>query len=96
MTMQTMFPDGLSNNLKVKSGQHTTSAAVDSIVTGLSSITAAVACLNDDPGDDPLYVSCSWSGGTLSIKTWKTDGSDPTPAAATTFSKKVSWIAIGV
>jgi hypothetical protein len=37
------------------------------------------------------------ASGSFLLKTWKnTGGTDPTPAVATTFSKKVNWIAIGV
>ena len=36
------------------------------------------------------------AAGSIIIKTWQnTGGADPTPAAATTFGKKVNWIAIG-
>ena len=84
-------------------GQTTTAAASDTIITGLSTVVAVVACLNDDPGDDPEWVSASIgdqagtpAAGSFLLKTWKnTGGTDPTPAAASTFSKKVNWIAIG-
>jgi hypothetical protein len=36
------------------------------------------------------------AAGSFLLKTWKnTGGTDPTPAAASTFSKKVNWIAYG-
>lgn len=84
-------------------GQSTTVAASDTIVTGLGTLVAVIACLNDDPSDDPEWVSASIgdqvgapAAGSFLLKTWKnTGGTDPTPAAATTFSKKVNWIAIG-
>lgn len=83
---------------KVAFGQHTTVAASDSVVTGLATVLMVVACLDDNPGDDPFLVSAvkPSSGGTITIKSWKnTSGTDPTPVAATTFSKKVNWIAVG-
>lgn len=89
--------------IKIAAGQHTTAAASDTVATGLATVVAAVAVLDSDPGDDPMLVSCSIgdqagtpAAGSILIKTWKnTGGTDPTPAAASTFSKKVNWIAIG-
>lgn len=88
---------------KVARGQHTTVTAADTVVTGLATVVAVVACLESDPVDDPFMCSAqvgNQSGapaaGSIIIKTWKnTGGTDPTPAAATTFSKLVNWIAIG-
>jgi hypothetical protein len=84
-------------------GQSTTVAASDTIVTGLAKVIAVVATLDSDPVDDPEWVSASIgdqagtpAAGSFLLKTWKnTGGTDPTPAAATTFSKKVNWVAIG-
>lgn len=92
-----------SGQTRVASGQHTTVAASDTVVTGLAAVVAVVAVLDSDPGDDPMLVSASIgdqagtpAAGSILIKTWKnTGGTDPTPAAASTFSKKVNWIAIG-
>jgi hypothetical protein len=89
--------------LPIAFGQSTTVAASDTIVTGLTKLSMVVACLNDDPGDDPEWVTASIgdqagtpAAGSFLLKTWKnTSGTDPTPVAATTFSKKVNWIAIG-
>jgi len=90
--------------LKFAYGQWTTAAASDTVVTGLTKVVAVVACLDSDPGDDPEWVSASIgdqagtpAAGSFLLKTWKnTGGTDPTPAAATTFTKKVNWIAIGI
>lgn len=73
------------------------------MVTGLTTVVSVVATLDSDPVDDPFMVTASIgdqagtpAAGSVLIKTWKnTGGTDPTPAAATTFSKKVNWIAIG-
>jgi hypothetical protein len=106
-TQQLINPNGVNTAWKIASGVWTTASAADTITAnGLHVILAATATLVDDPGDDPLYVSVSFdptatptAGGvdtTFTLKTWKdTGGTDPTPAAATTFSKRVSWIAIG-
>jgi hypothetical protein len=83
-------------------GTHTTVAASDTVATGLARVTAVVATLQSDPGDDPEMVSASVgdqagapAAGSIYIKTWKNGGNDPTPAAATTFSKVVNWVAFG-
>lgn len=89
--------------VKLATGQATTVAASDTIVTGLTKLLGVVACLNDAPSDDPSWVSADIGDqagtpapGSFLLKTWKnTGGTDPTPAAASTFSKKVNWIAYG-
>ncbi len=94
---------GIAASYKVARGQLTTASATDTVVTGLATVVSAVACLDDNPSDDPEWVSCtigdqagSPAAGSIIVKTWKnTAGNDPTPAAATTFSKKVNWIAVG-
>ncbi len=93
----------LSGQLRTARGQHTTVAASDTVVTGLTKVVTVVASLDSDPVDDPMLVTASIgdqagapASGSILIKTWKnTGGTDPTPAAATTFAKKVNWIAIG-
>lgn len=95
---------GAPGGLKFVAGQATTATASDTIVTGLSTLYGAVATLEDNPVDDPSWVSAAIgdqagtpAAGSFLLKTWKnTSGSDPTPAAATTFSKKVNWIAFGI
>ena len=96
-------PAGVAAGYKIARGQLTTATAADTVVTGLATVVAAVACLDSDPVDDPFMCSCTIgdqagtpAAGSIIIKTWKnTGGTDPTPAAAGTFSKKVNWIAIG-
>lgn len=88
---------------KIARGQQTTVAAADTIVTGLATVVAVVATLDDDPTDDPFMCSATRgdqagtpAAGSFILKTWKnTGGTDPTPLAATTFTKKVNWVAIG-
>ena len=91
-------PSTTANSLKVASGEHTTVAAADSVVTGLSKVLAVVVSLGQDQADALMAATCAVpsSGGTITIKTWQnTSGTDPTPAAAGAFSKKVNWIAVG-
>lgn len=98
-----LLTHGVAAGYKIARGQHTTVAAADTVVTGLTTVIAVIATLDSDPVDDPFMVSASIGdqsaapvAGSVYIKTWKnTGGTDPTPAAATTFSKKVNWIAIG-
>lgn len=96
-------PAAVAAGYKVARGQATTASASDTIVSGLATVVAVVASLDSDPVDDPEWVSASIgdqagspAAGSFLLKTWKnTGGTDPTPAAATTFSKKVNWLAIG-
>jgi hypothetical protein len=89
--------------LKIARGQLTTATAADTVVTGLSAVAAVVASLESDPTDIPFMVSAQIgdqagapAAGSIIIKSWQnTGGTDPTPAAATAFGKKVNWIAIG-
>jgi predicted RecA/RadA family phage recombinase len=85
--------------VRVVSGQMTTATASDTVATGLSKVIGAVAGLDSDPSADPTAVSCSIGdqagapvSGSIIIKSWKTIA---TPTAATTFSKKVNWLAWG-
>jgi hypothetical protein len=89
--------------LPVAMGQATTVTASDTIVTGLNQVIAVLAVLDDAP----VLTAYSASGsigdqagtpvaGSILLKTWKpTTNADVTPLAATTFGKKVNWIAIG-
>jgi len=94
---------GVAAGYKITRGQHETVAAVDTVVTGLATVVAAVAVLDDDPGLDPDLITCAIgdqagapAAGSIYIKSWKrTAAGDCTPIAATTFGKKVNWIAIG-
>lgn len=92
-------PGGPNNDYGVAGDQLTTVTAADVVTTGLKKVASAVACLADDPGDNPQLVSVvinSPLDGQITVKTWQnTSGSDPTPAAATTFTKVVNWLAFG-
>lgn len=85
---------------KTAEGSATTVTASDTVVTGLTTVTGCVASMDSAPTTDPEIATCSIgnqtgspAAGSVLIQTWKTLGG--TPVAATTFSKKVNWIAFG-
>lgn len=92
-----------TGGMKQVCGQATTVAASDTIVTGLNKVVGVVATFDDNIGDNPEWVTASIgdqagapAAGSFLLKTWQnTTGTDPTPVAATTFGKKVNWIAFG-
>jgi hypothetical protein len=94
---------GTSSAKKFVAAQISTASAADTVVTGLTTVIACGATLDDSPGDDPMLVSATIgdqagtpAAGSIIVKTWKnTGGTDPTPQAASTFTKKVNWWAYG-
>lgn len=95
----TMTVGGVSATGVVKSGTVTLDGTNPTpVTTGLTTVTSAVACIKSStaPGDDPVAVTVTYSGGTLNIYAWKTDGTDPTLIASTNSSATVDWIAVGV
>jgi hypothetical protein len=94
---------GVAAGYKIARGQATTASASDTIVTGLTTVVAAVANLEDAPviGCDRAQAVIGDQAGTpaagsILLKTYKpTASGDATPVAATTTGKKVNWIAIG-
>ena len=94
---------GTSAGKKFVGGQITTATAADTVVTGLSTVISCGASLDDNPGDNPMLANATIgdqagtpAAGSIIVKTWQnTTGTDPTPIAATTFSKKVNWWAYG-
>jgi hypothetical protein len=94
--------EGWAGGYKLARGQHTTVAASDDIGTGLATVVSVVASLDDDPVDGAMHVTASIGdqagtpiAGNILIKTWKSTDADATLIAATTFAKKVNWIAVG-
>ncbi len=89
--------------LPVAYGQATTVDENDTIVTGLARLTGVIAVLNDAPVAGCQFVTADIgdqagapAAGSFLLKTWKsTATADTAQIAATTFSKKVNWIAIG-
>lgn len=94
---------GVAAGYKIARGQHTTLDADDTVVTGLTTVVAAVANLESDPVltcDRAQAVIGDQAGapaaGSIQIKTFMPTGAgDATPVPATTFTKLVNWIAIG-
>jgi len=91
---------GVGSNYKIARGQLTNATASDTVVTGLTTVVAAVASLEAGPvvGSEVATARVGDQAGTpaagsIFVETWKTLGG--TPAAATTFSLAVNWIAIG-
>lgn len=87
-----------SMGLKVRAGTATLDGSNPTpVTTGLSTIVAATVSLKATatPGDDPTSFSVGYSGGTLNIYAYKTDGTDPTLVASTNSSATVDWIAVG-
>ena len=99
MAYYTVFPDGLSSNLKIIGGQHTTASAADSLTfDGISTIVSAIVGLGEDSSDTVAFASGSFTGGTLTISTFTfTDtASDCTPAAiGSVFGNTVNYIVVG-
>lgn len=97
--MSVWSPETSSSNQKLAQGIQTTVAASDSIPTGLRTVDSAVASMQDDPVIGAAYATAQPDTnipGNILIKTFKpTAAGDATPIAATTFSKKVSWMAFG-
>ena len=95
--------NGLTTGYKIARGQWTTVTAIDTLATGLTTVSCVVASLESAP-----VLGCMWAegvvgnqagvpaAGNILIRTYKpTAAGDVTPLAATTFGKKVNWIAIG-
>lgn len=67
---------------------------VFTIATGLSEIKAASVTMNGDPAigaGDAFHISCTFSGGDLTVKLWQDDAT----LAAATNEVECSWIAFG-
>jgi hypothetical protein len=93
-------PAAVAAGYKIARGQATTGSPSDTIVTGLSTVVSVTCQMDDAPTTDPEIATCSIgdqagspAAGSILLRTWKTLGG--TPAAATTFSKKVNWVAVG-
>jgi hypothetical protein len=91
------------SGLRAVAGQTTTVTASDTVVTGLNTVVAVVASLDSAPVLTCAQASASIgdqagtpAAGSVLIQTWMpTDSTHPTLIAATTFSKKVNWVAYG-
>lgn len=94
---------GLAPGSRVAFGQHVTASASDAIVTGLNTVAASFAILDDAPvlTCDRAQASLgnqagAPAAGSILLETFMpTSNANPTPIAATTFGKKVNWVAFG-
>ncbi|HEX9344230.1 MAG TPA: hypothetical protein VF995_11530, partial [Actinomycetota bacterium] len=50
-------PAAIAAGYKIARGQFTTISASDTVVTGLATVVSAVACLDSDPGDNPMLAN---------------------------------------
>ena len=96
-------PEAKSSGLKIMCGMFTTVTASDTVATGLRRVLYAYADFEDPPvlGADRCFAAIgNQSGappaGSILIKTYKpTLTTDTTPVVATTFSRQISWLAVG-
>ena len=89
---------GVSPTGVVKSGTVTLDGSNPTpVTTGLTTVVTGVVTQKKatPPGDDPIIFTVGYSGGTLNVYAWKTDGSDPTLVASTDSAATVDWIAVG-
>lgn len=91
-----------ASGLRMVAGKHTTVAASDTVVTGLSNVLAIVAQLDSDPVDGAMHVTATIgdqagtpAAGSVLIKSWKSTDGDATLIAGTTFGLGVNWVAFG-
>lgn len=98
-----LIAQGVAGGYKLARGQYTTVSASDTVVTGLTTIVAAVCQMESDPVltvDRATVQIGNQSGapvaGSIIVKTWMPTGAAlTTPIAAITFGKLVNWVAIG-
>ena len=96
---------GVASNYKLARGVHQQASASDTIVTGLATVVAVVACFRDAPTVNQLSCSATIgnqsgapAAGSFLLRTYKpTAVNDVTPTAATDFTDNINfdWIAIG-
>jgi len=95
---------GVADNYKIARGTITPTTASDTVVTGLTTVVAAVASLKDAPTLTHMLVAADIgdqagtpAAGSILIKSYKpVSSADVTPTAATTPWGAVDWIAVGV
>ena len=95
---------GVAGSYKIARGVTAIGAASEDIVTGLTTVVAAVVSLVGDPSMTHMYSSVTIgdqsgapAAGSIRVKSWKpTAAGDVSPIAATSAFANVAWIAIGV
>jgi hypothetical protein len=97
---------GVAAGYAIARGINTQVAAIDTIVTGLTTVVAVFATLETDP-DPTCFLASADIGnqvgapaaGSILLKTWKATtagaGGNADPVAATAFGQSVNWFAIG-
>lgn len=97
--MPVFSPNTISNEYKLAFGTTVSVAAADVIATGLAKVVGCIAVLESDPVltmDRATAVPHATQQGKITVKGWMpTSVSNPTPIAATTFTKRISWWAWG-
>jgi hypothetical protein len=96
---------GLPAGARLAAGVHQQVAATDTVVTGLSTVTAVVVSFRDAPTINQLFVTGtigdqagSPAAGSINISTFKpTATGNVTPVPATVFTDNINfdWVAIG-
>lgn len=94
---------GTAGGFRMARGQATTASASDTVITGLTTVVSAVGNLEDVPVAtcDRAQANIGDQAGTpaagsILIKTFMpTAAGNTAPIAATTFVKKVNWLAVG-
>lgn len=96
-TFTYLSPNNVMNGTQVMGAVHTTASAADTIdVPGISTIVSVSATPKTDPSADLTIVSATWSGNTITLKSWKPTAADNSaPTAATSFSKAINLVVIG-
>lgn len=89
----TDFINGVASGYKMARGTVTPIAAAEDVVTGLTTVVAAIATLEDNPHANCAAVTVELSGtpGTITLDFWKPDLSTGASANWTL----TNWIAIG-
>ena len=91
------FLSGVASNL-VMSGSFTPTAAVQTVATGLTTVSQATVSLSGSPTNTHVWstVTTGSVAGTIVVSSWQpTNASTVTPIASTGSFVAVRWIAVG-
>lgn len=94
---------GVAGGYKIARGVKAVGAASEDVVTGLTTVVAAVVSLVGDPSSTHMWSTCTVgdqagapAAGSIRIKSWTYTAADNgAPIAANTVFANVAWIAIG-
>lgn len=91
--------NGVASTGVIKSGTVTLDGSNPTpVTTGLTTVVTGLVSMKSTatPGDDPVYFTVDYSGGTLNVYAWKnTTGTDPTLVASTNNTVTIDWVAVG-